>query len=265
MERREIEDLRSLVVKVAEDAARMLREEWCSDSTMRVRGETIRADLEAERAIYEDLRSEGLSFRMVSEESGTMGDGEYTFIVDPLDGSLNYENCIPWCSVSVAVIPPGGKSISDAVAGAVAPIGFGNTISFGRGKGCFEGSESVRPKAEGSNLVFVYVERPEETTRVARVFTYSPNIKVRSLGSSALEISTVGLGRGLAFIDLRGKLRNVDVAAAIGIARECGSVAVNLSGQDVGGAIDRVAVVGDVIVVRREAAAGLLKVLSGPP
>ncbi|MGC9112117.1 inositol monophosphatase family protein [Acidilobus sp.] len=262
---KEVEDLRSLVVKIAEGAARMLREEWCTDSTKKVKGETIRADLESERAIFEDLKAQGLSFRMVSEESGVMGSGDYTFIVDPLDGSLNYENCIPWCSVSIAVIPPGSRSLSDAVAGAVAPIGFGNTISFGRGEGCFEGDERVSPATSESEIVFVYVERPEEAYRISRLFNYMPKLKVRSLGSSALEIAMVGLGRGLAFIDLRGKLRNVDVAAALGIARECGAATLNSRGNELSGDIDKVSVVGDVIVARKERAGDIIRAISESP
>lgn len=258
-------ELRELLTDIAQETVKMLRDEWCSDSTKRVRGETIRADLESEKAIYEELSSRGFDFKMVTEESGLLGSGSYTFVVDPLDGSLNYEHCIPWCSVSIAVAPPGAKSLSDVVAGVVAPIGFGSPISFAKGVGCFEGNRKVeRTEPGNSKMMFVYVETPQEAARIARLFDVIPHLKVRSLGSSALEIALTGMGRGFAFVDIRNKLRNVDIAAAIGIARECGAAVVNLKGEELNGSIDGVSVVGDVIVAPKNYINAIISTLSRP-
>ncbi len=252
MEEVDVRELLKVVVKAAEGAARMLAEEFCSNSLRPVKGETIEADLESERAIYEDLKSTGLSFRMVSEESGVMGSGDYTFIVDPLDGSVNYEHCVPWSSVSVAVAPPGSTTLSQVVAGAVAPIFGGPTISFARGLGCFEGDREYRRPSIGSpRVLFVYVETPEDAEPIVRLVSAVRGLKIRSLGSSALEVAYTGMGRAYAFVDLRGKLRNVDIAAALGIARECNAVVINRHGEPVDGPIDSVAVIGDVIATSK--------------
>ena len=40
----------------------------------------------------------------MSEESGVTGDGEYTVVVDPIDGSTNCDRGIPFYSTSLAVL-----------------------------------------------------------------------------------------------------------------------------------------------------------------
>ncbi|MGC9210438.1 MAG: inositol monophosphatase family protein [Acidilobus sp.] len=241
------EDLRRIAVEVAERAARYLSEAWCSELTQSVKGDTIRADLEADRLIREAIRARLGRFTVVSEESGLTGQGGYVFVVDPLDGSLNYEHCVRWSSVSVAVAPPESTRLSDVVAGAVAPL-WGETLSFAKGYGCYEGDKRVTPRRGESRLIYTYVESVSDAIKVARVFNAIPGAKVRSLGSAALEIALVGLGRGLAYVDLRGKLRNVDAAAAIAFARECGARAVDDKGVDLDVPITGVLPLGNVVV-----------------
>ena len=44
----------------------------------------------------------GAGFRVVSEESGVSGEGEYTVVVDPIDGSTNCDHGIPFYATSLA-------------------------------------------------------------------------------------------------------------------------------------------------------------------
>ena len=41
----------------------------------------------------------GAGFRVVSEESGVTGAGEYTVVVDPIDGSTNCDHGIPFTAL----------------------------------------------------------------------------------------------------------------------------------------------------------------------
>lgn len=245
----EPDELRRIAVDVAGRAARFLAERACGELTSVVRGDTIRADLAADEIIRDELRRRVGSFLMVSEESGTTGSSGYVFVVDPLDGSLNYEHCIRWSSVSVAVAPPGATRLSDIVAGAVVPL-WGEPLSFAKGVGCFEGDRRAVPREEPGRIIFTYFDSLDDAVKISRLYTMMPGLKVRSLGSAALEISLVGLGRGLSYVDLRGKLRNVDVAAAVGLARECGASVVNEKGDFLDSPITEVTSVGNVVVAR---------------
>ncbi len=216
--------VRRAVARVAGEAAGLLRDLACTEeSTRRVRGETYRADLEAEEYILDALRSEGIWGRVIAEESGVHeGPGEYTVLVDPLDGSRNYVNCIPWSSVSIAVAPRNAGTVYEVAAGAVAPVFHGPPYSFEPGS-CYAGSTRLEPLRVPERFLYVYVEQPEAAHRLSEIIRgLGGGFKVRSLGSAALEIAYVAMGRGTAFIDLRPKLRNLDVAAALGLVRECG-------------------------------------------
>ncbi|WP_054852973.1 inositol monophosphatase family protein [Vulcanisaeta distributa] len=65
-----------------------------------------RIDLEVEDMIIKDIEKEGLRAVISTEERGVVkvgdGDPEYAFVVDPLDGSLNFVLGIPFYSISIA-------------------------------------------------------------------------------------------------------------------------------------------------------------------
>jgi fructose-1,6-bisphosphatase/inositol monophosphatase family enzyme len=46
----------------------------------------------------------GAGYRVVSEESGVTGTGEFTVVVDPIDGSTNCDRGVPFYSTSLAVL-----------------------------------------------------------------------------------------------------------------------------------------------------------------
>ncbi len=241
------EDLRRVAVRVSSEAAGLLRDYACEPEYIRgVGGETIVADKIAEDYIIDALRGENLRVKGVSEERGFFGDGDLVVVIDPLDGSSNYSNCISWASVSIAFAT--GLRLSDVVAGSVAPVFFGNPLSFSRGGGCFNGGVRVEKPRATSRIVFAYAEDPAVAYRVVDFArSLGRDIKIRGLGSAALEIAYVALGRALLFADIRHRLRNVDVAASVGILRECGGEAYNLRGEPIESSLDKVEVIGSVI------------------
>ena len=64
----------------------------------------IAADVESENIILNFLK-ENSGFSILSEESGMIqrNDRRFTWIIDPLDGSLNYLRGIPFCCVSIGL------------------------------------------------------------------------------------------------------------------------------------------------------------------
>src|SRR5436305_14595931 len=96
------------------------------------------ADLAAESAIRRLLGQRRPSDAILGEEEGATGDGELRWVVDPLDGTVNYLFGIPAFAVSVACEDSDG-----ALAGVVLdPV---------RGE-CFEATRSGRPTLNGSPI-----------------------------------------------------------------------------------------------------------------
>ena len=68
------------------------------------------ADREAEAAIAGILREAFPEHALLGEETGQQGEGPYTWLIDPLDGTYNYAHSIPWFAVSIA-LEHGGRPI----------------------------------------------------------------------------------------------------------------------------------------------------------
>jgi len=73
------------------------------------------ADHAAEKAIFETIRQEFPEHYILSEESGELiQESEYKWIIDPIDGTVNFANGIPICCVSIG-IEKNGEMILGAV------------------------------------------------------------------------------------------------------------------------------------------------------
>lgn len=234
--RRELESLRRMAVQVAGEAAAYLRDRFGLDELLSVVSvhegdEGMRIDVEGEKNIMELLKAEGFSGLFLGEEHGLvkLGDEPLVAVVDPLDGSKNYASLVPWSavSISIAAIPQAGTpTLRDVLVGAVAPIFPWPVASFARGLGAYEGGARIAPAdgSQASRLVMAYVENLDQARAVHAYLRASNGRKsVRALGSASLEIVWTGFGRAEAFIDVRGRLRVVDVAAALWIAKEAGA------------------------------------------
>lgn len=264
---KELDDWRKLLLRIAGEAAGLLRDNACrAEYVAKVGGEAIRADVESEAYIIDALKAEGFRGVVVSEEAGkvVLGDEEYVVLVDPLDGSSNYSTCISWASVSLALVRRGATLRNGLLAGVVQPVFYGSPISYARGFGCFLGGTHIGRPENPSRIMYVYMESRDALEAVAKAFQELGRPKVRSLGSAALEMAYAAIGRGLVFIDIRSRLRNVDIAAAYGITLECGGEVLKPGGSILDVDVDKVEPVGSVISSgNREIALKVAQLLRG--
>ncbi len=63
-----------------------------------------KADLASEKVILEILQGTGDNYNLITEETGYMEGGtEYTWVVDPLDGTSNFAAGLPWFGIIIAL------------------------------------------------------------------------------------------------------------------------------------------------------------------
>ncbi len=227
---------------VARRAGNYLRESRRSTAVVGVNasGEVSkRFDVESEEIIFTELRR-GIKdcFLFVSEESGVRNfckDPRWVVVVDPVDGSINYEATIPWVSISLAMAPFKEDVVLDDVLYATVYDFFRDVdYSFDIDEGVTAAGASVLRSPRPPSVVLGYFEVPESYRIVPEYWNErGSRASLRSLGSAALDIVYVGLGNAEAFIDTRAKLRNVDVAAALRIATALGARARVCSESDV--------------------------------
>jgi myo-inositol-1(or 4)-monophosphatase len=201
-------------------------------------GDTMKpVDLEAEKAIVETLKEHGVSFTLISEESGVKKFGAKTescFVtIDPIDGSTNFMHGLPFYACSIAVSRK--RSLNDVYAGLVADLAHDVTYTAFEGIGAFRDGKrietsktiSLEEAVVGLDLNTYKVKEvvPKLTALIAKTK------HIRHFGANALELCYVANGLTDAFIDIRGKLRTTDVAAGFLILKEAGGIVTKPDNQ----------------------------------
>jgi myo-inositol-1(or 4)-monophosphatase len=180
------------------------------------------ADREAERTIRELLESERPQDGLVAEEgSRAEAASGRRWVVDPLDGTINFLYGFPAWAVSVAL-----EDADGALAGVVHSPIHGETFRAVRGEGAFLDERQLR----------VRPARPLDQSLVATGFSYEPDRRavqaeaiakllprardIRRAGAAALDLAWVAAGRVDAFFE-RG-LHHWDWAAGRLLVEEAG-------------------------------------------
>jgi len=208
-------------------------------------GDTIKKiDLAAENALIQILHDHNVSCTLVSEETGTQKIGpkpqSFYLTIDPLDGTTNAVRGLPFIATSVAVSKtPRLKDVDTAL---VYDILYNVTYTAERHKGTLRNGEKIRPSPTTS-LEDAVIGIDFNTLKIKELFArLTPLLQktkhLRHLGANALEVCYVADGTTDAFIDLRGKLRVTDIAAAYLILREAGGIMVTPEGTEINITLD---------------------------
>jgi len=183
----------------------------------------------AENAALSVLEDDGRSMLFVSEELGEKrigGKPEFTFVLDPIDGTFNAVNNIPFFCVPIAI---GKSDLSDLRYGFVRNLVNGDIYYAEKGEGAFLNNRKIRVSnvSEISKLsVLSYSHRPH-----AMAINNHNVRRVRIYGSAGLELCYVASGIFDAFIDMRGMLRITDIAASKIILEEAGGTITDDKGE----------------------------------
>jgi myo-inositol-1(or 4)-monophosphatase len=179
--------------------------------------ETTAIDAAADAVIL--ARFEGEDVRIVSEEAGIAGDGRWTVVVDPIDGSLNAKRGIPFFSISIGVAD--GGTLDDVFFGYVYDFGAGEEWTAMREGGAFLNGRPLTelPKDEFEILSFEATTTAYVTQNAERFADVAHRLRI--MGSLAITLCHLAAGRVDGVVSLKGA-RSVDIAAAQLLVRERG-------------------------------------------
>lgn len=229
--------MKSILIKALESAGKIQlksfgnsHKTWQKESLSSVLTKT---DIDSEEAILDIIRKHFPGHNILSEEFGFMDNkNEYTWVIDPLDGTSNFAAGIPWFGVLIAVL----KENKPVIGGAYLPIQKDLYIAES-GKGSYKNNKQIRLKNElpENSLVSISTDytNNEELSKLAEKLYTQLVERCRNIRStnSLLELLYVAEGKFGGCINFYTKIW--DIAAPWLIIREAGGNLKNINGQEI--------------------------------
>ena len=225
-----------VALSAVKEAGEVLRKGFGWQHSVRYKGEVdlvTEVDEQAEQVIREILLRAFPTYGMLAEEGGTLvGEEDARWIVDPLDGTINYAHGLPIFCVSVAL----ERVAEGLVLGVVHDPMREETFVAERGRGAILNgrpisvSDTDEPIRALIATDFPYDrERMPETLELFGRFS-ALSRGMRRLGAAALDLCYVAAGR-LDGYYMRG-VRPWDLAAGSLIVREAGGKLTDYRGDE---------------------------------
>ncbi len=231
----EIQELLQSCIALARGAGKILREGL--QTHFHVEQKSNRFDLvtdidkRSEAYLVEQIRKRYPEAGILGEEGGTYQEGTLIWIIDPLDGTVNFTHHLPIFSVSIAVADHTGT----VLAGAIYQPVLDELFAAARGYGASVNEVPIRVSEtatlEDALLVtgFPYnvAENPGHCIDQFVAFLQR-GLPIRRLGSAALDLAYVAAGRFDGFWEVM--LNPWDVAAGILLVLEAGGMVTTYDG-----------------------------------
>jgi myo-inositol-1(or 4)-monophosphatase len=199
-----------------------------------------KADRQAERTLWDELRAARPDWGFLMEEGGEIAgeDGKPRFVIDPLDGTSNFIHGIPHFAISIAVQEPklDGSGWGEVVAGVVYQPITDETFWAEKSRGAW--LQDARLRVSGRRIMteaLIATGIPyhghgdfDEWTRV--LSAVGPQVAgIRRFGSAALDLAWVAAGRYDGFWE--SDLAPWDTAAGCLLVREAGGFVSDYRGR----------------------------------
>lgn len=182
----------------------------------------LEMDKKAEAVILGIIRDRFPDHAILSEEAGAVGPkSEYLWVVDPLDGTVNYSRRIPLWGTSVALCR-GGEEIVGVIYDAV----HDELYTAEKGKGAFLNGRPMRVserRMEQAMVAYGFAASDDaamkQGLRGAERVAWAAS-KIRATGSAAIHLGWVACGRMDGFYEFA--LNYWDLAGGVVLIREAG-------------------------------------------
>ena len=204
----------NVMIKACEKAAKVLIRDFGEVENLQVSTKgpkdfVTNSDKKVEKILIEQLSKAKKNFSIVSEESEKIEntDKENIWIIDPIDGTINFLHGIPHFSISMAL-----KSHNEIISGLIFdPIK--NEIFYAeKNNGAFFNNQRIRVSKKNNLNECLFATNKNGINK--------NDLNCRISGSAALDLAYVGAGRLDGFF--QNNLNLWDIAAGILIVKEAG-------------------------------------------
>jgi myo-inositol-1(or 4)-monophosphatase len=190
-------------------------------------------DNSSDKKIIEIIKSEYPDHTIISEECGTLDkDSNFKWIIDPIDGTINFAHSIPICCVSIGI-----EKDKKIIMGAVYNPIDGELFFAEKGKGSFLNDNPIKVTNEKdldmsllvTGFPYALSKTSDKPVNVFRSFL-KRDIPIRRLGSAALDMCWTACGRFDGFWEFN--LNSWDMAGGLIILEEAGAKVSDFKGGE---------------------------------
>ncbi len=209
------------MIKASEKASKILIRDFGEIEHLQVskKGPTdfvTNSDLKTEKIIIEELKKAKPNYSILSEENGIENnkDKKNTWIIDPIDGTVNFLHGIPHFAISIAL-----RSENEIVSGLIFDPIKNEMFYAEKNNGAFFNNQRIRvsKKNEINDCLFVSGGK----------FKTEPLFPYRKSGCAALDMAYVAAGRYDGYF--QQDLNLWDIAAGILLVKEAGGILNNIN------------------------------------
>ena len=206
----------NIMIKASEKASKILIRDFGEIEKLQVskKGPTdfvTNSDLKAEKIIIEELKKAKPNFSIISEENGIESnkDKNNTWILDPIDGTVNFLHGVPHFAISIAL-----KSNNEIVSGLVFDPIKNEMFYAEKNNGAFYNNQRIRVSKKNNinDCLFVTGGKIKK----------EPELQYRKTGCAALDMAYVASGRYDGYF--QNNLNLWDIAAGIILVSEAGGI-----------------------------------------
>jgi len=211
----------NIMIKAGEKASKILIRDFGEIEKLQVskKGPTdfvTNSDLKTEKIIIEELKKAKPHYSIISEENGIENnkDKNNTWIIDPIDGTVNFLHGVPHFAISIAL-----KSNNEIISGLIFDPIKNEMFYAEKNNGAYFNNQRIRvsKKNEINNCLFVTGGKIEN----------GPDLPFRKSGCAALDMAYVASGRYDGYFQTNLKLW--DIAAGIILVKEAGGILNNIN------------------------------------
>ena len=213
----------NIMIKASEKASKILIKDFGEIENLQVSKKgpkdfVTNSDLKVEKIIIDELKKAKPNYSIISEEKGTElnKDKDNTWIIDPIDGTINYLHGIPHFAISIAL-----KSKSEIISGLIYDPIKDEMFYAEKNNGAYFNNQRIKVSKKNKIEDCLFVAGSK--------INYDNELLIRNSGCAALDMAYVASGRYDGYFQKNINLW--DIAAGIIIVEEAGGILneINLS------------------------------------
>ena len=211
----------NVMIKACEKASKILIRDFGEIENLQVSKKgpkdfVTNSDMRTEKIIIEELRKARPSYSFISEENGSENNKDInnTWIVDPIDGTINFLHGIPHFAISIAL-----RSNDEIVSGLIYDPIKDEMFFAEKNNGAFCNNQRIRVSSKNNIDECLFA--------IGNNLKNKPDFSYRKSGSAALDMAYVASGRYDGYF--QNNLNIWDIAAGIILIKEAGGMINNIN------------------------------------